>query len=259
MPTPMEICLEDLDLSEDDERYIRCVALPGGEPGLALDREGEVRWMPDEQASHGLWVSGDDRLMLLRGEGAGPIRVERGGRSLEAPVDKPVILLDQDLLRVNGRRLLIHVHGTTEVVFEPEPLTRSALGRVARAAATALALGAVAGVGGAAEARPANNGSAPAIEVRARPPKKVAVRPFVCTITAMKLNKQGLLMVYAKCPKDETITKGARGQLLDPKSGAPITGGAVTVQSVAKGGKVLCESQLKKRVKAKQVRFYVRM
>ena len=37
MPTPMEICLEDLGRSTPDERYLRCVALPGGEPGLALD------------------------------------------------------------------------------------------------------------------------------------------------------------------------------------------------------------------------------
>jgi hypothetical protein len=251
----MEICLEDLSLAEDDERYIRCVALPGGEPGLALDREGEVRWMPDERASHGLWVSADDRLVLLRGEEAGPIRVERGGRSLDAPVDRPVILLDQDLLRVNGRRLLVHVHGATEVVFEPEPLTRSALGRVARAAATALAIGAAVGVGNVGEAHPADTG----IEVRLRPPKKVAMRKVVCKITAMKLDKQGQLTVYAACPKDETITKGARGQLLDPGSGAPMTDGAVTVQAVTKSNKVRCESKLKKRVKAKQVRFYVRM
>ena len=29
MTVPIEICLEELDLPPDDDRYIRCVALPG--------------------------------------------------------------------------------------------------------------------------------------------------------------------------------------------------------------------------------------
>lgn len=40
MPRPLEICVEDLELPPQDDHYLRCVALPGGEPGLALDRDG---------------------------------------------------------------------------------------------------------------------------------------------------------------------------------------------------------------------------
>ena len=259
MPTPMEICLEDLDLSPDDERYVRCVALPGGEPGLALDREGAVRWMPEDPAPFGLWVSADDRLVLLRSEGAGPITVERGGRSLDAPAEKPVFLLDGDLLRLNGRSLQLHVHGVTEAVQPPERLTAAALGRVARAAATALALGAAVGVAGSAAAGPATPslGGAP-IEVRAQPPKKVALRPVKCDIRRMNKNKQGKLVVHATCPAGTMIYQGSRGVFLDPRTGDPIANATVVVKSIDKQGKLVGESELKRKPKAKQLRFMAR-
>lgn len=266
MPTPKELCLEDLDLSQDDERYIRCVALPGGEPGLALDREGAVRWMPDGPAAYGIWVSADDRLVLLRGEGAGPIVVERAGRSLEAPAEKPVILLDQDLLRINGRRLRVHVHGETDIVYEPEPLTRSALARMARAAAAAMALGAAVGAGAAADAKPLaeemDKRSAP-IEVRRRPPAPMPRRRAVdCTITAMKASKKGPVTVHALCPKGTKLYKGLQGHILDPESGNPLKNGNVFIESVKSsktGEKVVSSApNLKQPVKAKSVRFRVR-
>jgi len=43
MPKPKEICLEELDRDPEDENFIRCVALPGGEPGLAVKRFRAVR------------------------------------------------------------------------------------------------------------------------------------------------------------------------------------------------------------------------
>lgn len=257
MATPMEICLEDLTLSQDDERYIRCVALPGGEPGLALDREGSVRWMPEDPAPYGLWVSADDRLVMLRGEGAGPIEVKRGGRALDAPTEKPVFLLDGDLLSINGRELLVHVHGATEAVLPPEHLTASAVGRVARAAATALAMAAAVGVGSSAAAGPGAGIGGPPIEVRAAPPKKAAVRPVSCAITSMAISKQGKLVVRATCPAGTNIYPGIRGKLLDAKTGAPIKDGVVVVKSVDKKVNVVGESTLKRKPSAKQVRFTV--
>lgn len=159
------------------------MALPGGEPGLALDGEGVVRWMPDGPAAYGLWVSADERLVLLRGANAGPITVERGGRRVQAPEGKPVILVDQDLLRINGRRLRVHIHGEAEAIYPPQPLTSGAVGRMARAAAAALALGAVVGTPGSGEARAPGP---PPIEIRAQPPgPSVRARPVECTITAM--------------------------------------------------------------------------
>ena len=81
MTTMMEICLEELDSPKNDAPYIRCVALPGGEPGLELDRDGKVRWMPETPADYGLWTSADGRLVLLRSEGSAPIVVERRTRT----------------------------------------------------------------------------------------------------------------------------------------------------------------------------------
>ena len=43
-PVPLSICLEDLDAAVDDERYLRCVALPGDDEAgltLALENIGE--------------------------------------------------------------------------------------------------------------------------------------------------------------------------------------------------------------------------
>ncbi len=260
MPQLMEICLEDLDLPEQDERYLRCVALPGGQPGLALDGQGAVRWMSDDPAHCGLWVSGDERLALLRGADAGPIMVERSGRALEAPTGKPVILLDQDLLRIDGRRLRVHVHGETEVIHEPEPLSATALGRAARAAATALALGAAVGAGSAVEARPLGVESGAAIEVRSRPP--VVARPrqkLDCSITAMKKRKGVPIEVSASCAKTGGLRKGMTGQIMDPKSKSKkmVKGGIVTITKVTKGGVVCDAKQLKAPVKATTLRFFV--
>jgi len=256
MPLPIEICVEELDLLEEDERYIRCVALPGGDPGLALDSAGSVRWMPDRPADYGLWVSDDDRLVLLRGEGAGPVTVARAGRSVEAPIGKPVVLLDQDLVLVNGRRLRIHIHGTTEAVYEPEPLTGRALARMARAAATALALGAAVGVGGGAAADPVGQGASTPIEVRARPPRPARRVLVICTITKMVPGKnKGPLMVHAHC--SQPLPVGTRGHILDPTTGAPILNGLVIVKTVT-GSYIVAESKLSKPVKATQVRFHSR-
>jgi hypothetical protein len=252
MPTPMEICLEDLDLDPEDERYMRCVALPGGEPGLALDCEGAVRWMPDG-AAYGIWVSLDQQIVLLRAAGTGPITVTRGGRSLEAPASKPVVLLHGDWLQVNGRRLQVHIHGVTEHVHEPERLGRSALARMARVAATALALGAAVGAGDA-SARAA--GQAP-IEVRDRPPGAPAMYPVLCSITSMTPNKKGPLVVRARCSGFHQVPVGARGQLLDSKSGKDVKNGTVVVKK-AKGDQITAEGRPRGPVKADQVRFYVR-
>lgn len=255
MPLPIEICLEDLGLSPDDERYIRCVALPGGEPGLALDHAGLVRWMAP--ADYGLWVSADDRLILLRAEGAAPITVQRGGRSVEAPEERPVVLLDGDELQVDGRRLRVHVHGEASEVFSPEPLTGRALARIARATAAALALGAMVGAGGEVAAQPGITGAGkqPPVEVRRRPPKPVAPRRrVVCAVASVKTVK-GKVVVQASCP--EPVSVGAWGQLLDAK-GQLVTDGGVVVRK-AQGKTISAEATgLKKPVKASQILFRLR-
>jgi hypothetical protein len=254
MPTLLEICLEETRLGPDDERYIRCVALPGGEPGLALDREGAVRWMPDHPAEYGLWVSADDQLILLRDPQAGPITIRRAGRSLEAPAEKPVVLRDQDLLLVSGRELRVHVHGATEEIHPPERLSRRSLAQVARATAAALALGAAVAAGSAV-AEPIA-GSSPPIEVRDDPPKVAApTREVFCDITSMQTPKSGPTVVHARCPAGPVPPVGSRGQLVD-SAGALVPRGSVVVKQVNQNN-IVGQTTLRS-PKATKIVFYTR-
>lgn len=160
-PAPIALCLEDLDATTGSRRYLQCVALAGGEPGLVLDERGVVQWCPTGAGAVELWVSADDCLILFRAEGAIPVIVHRTGRSLDAPVERPVVLLDQDRVDLGGRRLRIHVHGVAPAVAPPAWLDVSepSSPTVHRAAAAAVAVGvAVAGAGcdgqGAVQPRP---------------------------------------------------------------------------------------------------------
>lgn len=252
MPRPMAICLEDLDAPHDDERYLRCVACPGGEPGLGLDGEGIVRWMPDGPAAYELWVSADGRLALERSHQAPAITVRRGGRSVRAPAGSPVILLDQDLLEVSGRRLCVHVHGEAEELHEPTWLSGRSLARMARAAAVALALGTAVGAAGPVSGSPAEAGVQPdPIDVRRRPPKP-APRYSYCDIVKLYKHKQQGQMLELHCIRGR-VSVGMMGVLLDAKGGY-LNGGSVTIKTV-KGDKVTATTKLKKLGKAAKVRF----
>ncbi len=137
MPSPCSLCLEDLLAKDPDDRYLRCVALPGRQPGLRLHTDGSVGWKTDTNVACELIVSLDQKLPLFRPANAPDVEVLRRRRQLLAPSDKPVVLLDGDEVRVAGRRFRVHIHGETTRV---EPPTRL-LGR-ARAATTVMALGA---------------------------------------------------------------------------------------------------------------------
>ena len=255
-PTPLAICLEDLDAPKDDERYLRCVALPGEQPGLTLDRQGGVKWMPDGPEAYEIWVSLDGRLVIYRNDGAPQITVRRGGRTLEAPAEKPVLLLDQDLLEVAGRRLRVHVHGEADEVHEPEFLSARSLARMARAAAAALALGTAVGGAGVAEGAPVASATGDqAIEVRLHPPKKkVPLRKTIrCDILKLGANKKGGSTITMTCP-DGVDVKWTTGYVVHPKTGAYVKFGQVTVKKV-KGKTVVGTTPLKKLDGAKQVVF----
>ena len=144
MPKPRAICLEDLGKGASP-RYLRCVAVSGREPGLRLDGTGTVLWKSDDGASCELWVSADERLILYRRADGVAVRVRSGGRSLDVPAQKPVVLLDQDGVEVGGREFRIHVHGLAPRVHAPSPLPDPTGRGVGRVAATAAALGAVLG------------------------------------------------------------------------------------------------------------------
>lgn len=140
MPEPIALCLEDLDGPHGSGRYMTCVAVRGGDPGLGVDRGGKIVWRAQQGLACELWVSADDQLILLRPEGAPGVRVSRAGRGLDAPVGKPVVLLDQDCVETAGRRFRIHVHGVTGEVVAPAPFVeRHTVGKVAIAVAIGVA------------------------------------------------------------------------------------------------------------------------
>jgi len=167
----MGICIEDLAAQHGEPRYVRCVAIPGREPGLRLDTGGEVLWKTDEDVACELWVSADDRLILYRPERAAAMTVSRAGRSLDVPYGKPVVLIDQDQIDVGARRLRVHVHGEAPAVSAPSVLApeKGTLAGLARAAAVAATIGAAAVAGGCGK-KDADTKAKPPIEVRDQPP-----------------------------------------------------------------------------------------
>ncbi len=196
---PIAICLEDLDAGPDQPRYLQCVALGGDRPGLAFDPGGQGTW----QRGQGddlveICVSADQRLILYRQARSIAARVARAGRTLEVPVGKPVVLVDQDQLTLGTpssatRTMRLHLHGEAPAVTaprwldpaeleaaEPDPSEGQRPSRAGRrsgvAAAAALALGTVVGLGGAVGSSASAHAqlgteAPPPIEVRARPPK----------------------------------------------------------------------------------------
>jgi hypothetical protein len=146
MAKPIAICIEDLDST----KYIRCVALPGRQPGLRLDEAGKVLWQSHDGVTCELWVSADERLVLYRPEGKTPVKLRRAGRSLDVPCNKPVIIVDKDQVDVGPHHLRVHIHGEASSVVAPSVIAsrpRSS-NRLAQAIATAAVVGAVAATGG---------------------------------------------------------------------------------------------------------------
>ena len=155
MTKSLGICIEDLKARPGEPRYVRCVAVPGRQPGLRLDTGGEVLWKSNDDVACELWVSADDRLILYRPEGAEAVTVSRAGRSLDVPFGKPVVLIDQDQIDVGSRRLRVHVHGEARAVSAPSVLApqQRGLADFARAAAVAATIGAAAVAGGCGQRR----------------------------------------------------------------------------------------------------------
>lgn len=168
MPKPIALCLEDLDGPRGSGRYMTCVAVRGGDPGLGVDRHGKVAWRLEQGLACELWVSADEQLILLRPEGAPSVRVTRAGRALDAPFGKPVVLLDQDCVETAGRRFRVHVHGVTGEVVAPAPFAEShAVGKVA--VAVAMGVAAMSCHKGDPNAKP--------VEVREQPPSPPYIPP----------------------------------------------------------------------------------
>jgi hypothetical protein len=127
------------------------------------------------------------------------VRVRRDGRSLEAPVGKPVVLLDQDRFEVAGKRVRVHVHGRAPAVVPPSPLPETSPSSFPKAAAAVVALGAALG------AADCKKGAEQAvdIEVRTSPPKIEVPTPDVVPSAADV--GPGPLTVDAASPDSEPI------------------------------------------------------
>ena len=143
MPKPIAICLEDAAAGAD--RYLRCVALPGRQPGLRVATSGHVTWRADEPSACELWVSADHKLILFRPEGASAVRLARAGRGLDVPEAKPVVLRGGDQISVGERTLRVHLHGETTTIAAPSPLPAVERPGTLRRAAAAVAVGAAVG------------------------------------------------------------------------------------------------------------------
>jgi len=163
MSKPMALCIEDLDPQAGAPKYVRCVAIPGRQPGLRLDFGGAVLWQSDDAVACELWVSADDCLILYRPEGAAAVTLRRTGRSLDVPYAKPVVVIDQDEIDVGARRLRVHVHGDAPAIAAPSVFVpeQGVLSRLVRAAAAAVAIFSAVATSG-------------CIEVRDHPPKRPA-------------------------------------------------------------------------------------
>lgn len=181
MPTPIAICIEDMDSLDNSSKYLRCVAVAGRLPGLQMKSNGAVIWQDKDKTACELWVSGDNCLILYRPQGATPLTLHRAGRSLDVPFDKPVVVIDQDQIDFGQRRLRLHVHGKTTKVMPPAPFVpeNKKAGRLGRAAA-AMAIGSLLAAGGCLEVRDAppsvvvkDEGTEP-IDVRESPPEVMA-------------------------------------------------------------------------------------
>ncbi len=176
MPKPIAICLEDLLAPAEGDRYLRCVALPGRQPGLRLDAAGLVLWQEPAAGGCELWVSGDEQLILLRPPGGAAVTVSRGGRSLAVPEGKPVVLLGGDELALGERRLRVHVHGEAPAVHAPAPLEAEPRGRAGKAIAAALALTAALGASDCRKPVEVRD-QPPVIAVPPKPDAKPALKP----------------------------------------------------------------------------------
>jgi hypothetical protein len=185
MVKPLAICIEDLDVQLGAGKYLRCVAMPGRQPGLRLDGAGRVLWRSDDGASCELWVTADGRLALYRQAGMGRVTLRRAGRSLEVPSAKPVIVVDQDRVDVGERRLRVHVHGEAQAVAAPSPLPSRPRrpGRLAQAVTTAAIIGAVATAGGCTDV---DIWATPTIDVIENPPEPVEPTPDPAVVQAMQ-------------------------------------------------------------------------
>jgi hypothetical protein len=121
MVLSISLCLESLGAPAAEARFLSCVALATGAPGLGLASDGSVCWQRADAAA-AIEVAGDGRLMLRRIAASGPFAHVRAGRTHEPGAGTSTVLLDGDELELGGRRLRVHVHGAATSASPPFPV-----------------------------------------------------------------------------------------------------------------------------------------
>ena len=153
---PIALCLQRLDRTGSS--WMRCVALPGGRPGLSIAPDATVEWLCESTHTRvQLWVTADGRLALSREADAPALVLRRARRTLEVPPAKPVIVLDGDRLETPGWNYRVSVHGPTDSVAAPASLHQRPARNLLRTTAAALAVAALGGQASATEPEPGDS------------------------------------------------------------------------------------------------------
>ncbi|MBU1219035.1 hypothetical protein KKF34_06170 [Myxococcota bacterium] len=123
MHDPVAVCLERVNPKPGENRFVQCTVITGAETGLGLDEHGNATWRDMASTVAEFFISADDRVMFLKTEKCtGEAIVSREGRSLAAPVNKPVVIIHGDTIKIADRILKIHLHGQTEYIHAPQDL-----------------------------------------------------------------------------------------------------------------------------------------
>jgi hypothetical protein len=130
----LALCIERLNCPENLDQFTQCVVLSGDRPGLGLDLSSQLCWQRSDELTCEFWLSADSRVMLMRPPCARALTLVRAGRSFPIPAEKPVVLLNQDIVVTPSGALRLHFHGPTENIHPPQPFR--ALSKTAALAAT---------------------------------------------------------------------------------------------------------------------------
>lgn len=149
MHDPVAICLERVNPMPGENRFVQCTVITGAETGLGLDEHGNATWRDMASTVAEFFISADERVMFLKTEKCtGEAIVSREGRSLNAPVNKPVVIIHGDTIKIADRILKIHLHGNTEYIHAPQELypevEEKPMPRTLKAASLAAAIAATA-------------------------------------------------------------------------------------------------------------------
>lgn len=118
------VCFENLKTGPREPRYLSCVALEHGQPGLGLDESGAVVWKDPDRIALEFFALKDGRLALSVLTESETAQVERAGKTFTIPqamkgIAGEVIILDGDLLLFGVTRLRVHVLGPAPQAHAP--------------------------------------------------------------------------------------------------------------------------------------------